>query len=63
VAKFNGQTNGKQRQGANIINVNFEINMPLCLSFQLTIITLDYHMVRTLNMDGGKQNVMLQYCQ
>ena len=50
-AKFNGQTNGKQRRRAKIINVNFAINVPSCLSFQLTIITQDFHMVRLLNMD------------
>lgn len=63
MAKFKGQTDGKLRGGAKIINVNFAINVPHCLSFRLTITTLDYHMVRPLNMDDAKQKVMLQYSQ
>jgi Fe2+ transport system protein B len=59
----NGQINGKQRRRAKIINVNCAINVPRCLSFQLTVITLDFHMVRILNMDDAKQNLMLQYSQ
>lgn len=63
MAKFNDQINSKQRRGAKIITVNFETNVPRCLSFQLTIIILDYYTVRPLNMVDAKQKVTLQYSQ
>ena len=63
MAKFKDQTNGKQLWGTKITDVNFAINVPRCLSFQLTITTLDYHMVWSSNMDDAKQKVMLQYSQ